>query len=221
MTVSYMPSAMPIGDATPKGPDSGAATISARAHEDRTTGPEPGTPDVTERIRALRDDRAARVAAAASPKEAASAQWAAIRHEIELFATLGTAFGPVVAQTWTLADRRLRDLREAVAAEVTIRVAEVEMRSNIQMVGDGTYPTYDEKVTRRRENRDRYWAETYAEQGGSPDRDATLTWSRIGSEVAKLRRHDLDEDDLWLRIGGRLRDLHVDVSALLDEAVAS
>jgi hypothetical protein len=218
MTVSDVPSAMPTGDANPRGAETGDfSLISVGARDHGSSGPEGGTPTITERVQALRTDRARRVAEAPSRKDAAAAQWGWIRDEITLVATLGFA----VAEAWIVADQRLRDLREAVAAEVTIRVAEVEMRSNIRMIGDSTYPTYEEKVIRRRENRDNYWTSRYVEHGGTPDRDAPLTWSRIGSEVAKLRKHDLAEDDLWIRITDRLRDLHVEVTALLGEVVQS
>lgn len=218
MTVGDVPSAMPHGDANAGAPESGdSSLISAGARGHDTTGPDDGTLTVTERAHTLRAARARRVAEAPTPKEAAAAQWGSIRDEIGLFASEGLD----VPRAWAIADQWLRDLREAVAAEVTIRVAEVELRRQIRVIGNGVYPTYEERVIQRRENRNRHWGNVYAEHGGSPDRDAPLSWSRIGAEVAKLRKHELDEDDLWRRIGDRLRDLHAEVQALLDEEATS
>jgi hypothetical protein len=218
MTLSYVPDAMPVGDANAEQAESGQfPLISAGARDDRTTAPNGGTSTVTERIRASREFWADKVADATNSRRRAEAGWDQIREDVAFHASLGLAVEPA----WRLVDTRLRAVRETVTPDVTLRVAEVEMRGQIRMIGNGNYPDYLERVARRAENRNNWWAGRYADEGGTPEKDAALTWSRIRSEMAKLYRHDLTGEDLWSRIADRLRDLHAEVTALLDKAVAS
>lgn len=112
------------------------------------------------------------------------------------------------SEVWSVIDERLRALRARVGVAVQAAIDE-------KWPADGTSPrirfcSSSKRAARREANLAAWWAARYAARGDTPRGSAVLTWARIGSDLAKLRRCEMPDADMraWV---------HAEVDAICRE----
>jgi hypothetical protein len=123
-------------------------------------------------------------------------------------------------QAWQHIDVAVRDLRTKVAEDVYSTIAAVRDRRDPIAQGSARYEKRLKKEIARRANQDAFYAEQYVKDGGTPEKDAKITWSRLKADVRKLEREEISSVRIWQRVRLDVDALCADVTAMLATMVA-
>ncbi len=147
--------------------------------------------------------------ASAPLRAEAKRAWQALTAELDRSANGGQ-------EVWPLVLERITMTRAWVYGQVEERNATVDRYADAY-AGPLPYPSRPDRQVRRQRNRAGWWARRFAEHGGTPAKDALLTWQQIVSDAAKARRLDLWISDVWQRV---LADV-VAIRSMVDNRLSS